>query len=121
MEGRKKKFIKELMERPRLRRESGLYVVDGPKMCGELPAELVEELYVSEELTGSHHLDEKLKTLMAQKGFETVSAKEMKQISDTVTPQGIIAVVRQRRPRGLSRFLKQGLGDEEACRISGFE
>lgn len=121
MEGRKKKFIKELMEKPRLRRESGLYVVDGPKMCGEVPAELVEELYVSEELIGSPHLDEKLKTLMAQKGFETVSAKEMKQISDTVTPQGIIAVVRQQRPKGLSGLLKEASADRKSGLILGLE
>ena len=92
------------MEKPRLRRESGLYVIDGPKMCGEIPPELIEELYVSETLLSSGHAGE-LKPLL-DRGFETVTEKEMKQLSDTVTPQGIIALVRQRRPKGLSELLE---------------
>ena len=63
MDGRKKKFIKELLEKPRLRRESGLYVVDGPKMCAEIPEELIEEIYVSETFL-SQETDEALSMLI---------------------------------------------------------
>ena len=58
MDGRKKKFIKELLEKPRARRSSGLFIVDGPKMCAEIPPEQVEEIYVSEGLLASEHAGE---------------------------------------------------------------
>ena len=105
MEGRKKKFIKELMEKPSLRRESGLYVVDGPKMCVEIPVELLEEVFVSEVLLSSAEQMERLSPLLSRKGYETVTEREMKQISDTVTPQGVLALVRQKRPRGIGDIL----------------
>ncbi len=103
-DGRRKKFIKELLTKAKTRREQGLYVVDGPKMCAELSRDDVESVYVTEEFFASNqaHMCEKL---LSECGYETVSASDMKQMSDTVTPQGILVVARQRRVKGLSGFL----------------
>lgn len=104
MEGRKKKFIKELMVKPKLRRESGLYLVDGPKMACEIPAEDVEEVYVTSDFLRSPHAAF-CQSLLAHTGYTEITESEMKQISDTVTPQGVLIVARQKRLRGLSALL----------------
>ncbi len=102
MEAKKRKFIKELSEKPRLRRESGLYIVDGPKMCGEIPGELIEELYVSENfLKRSEETGSSLPAFLTRRRYELISESEMKKLSDTVTPQGVLAVVRQKRQRDI--------------------
>lgn len=103
-DGRRKKFIKELLTKAKTRREQGLYVVDGPKMCAELSRDDVESVYVTEEFFASNqaYMCEKL---LSECGYETVSASDMKQMSDTVTPQGILVVARHRRVKGLSGFL----------------
>ena len=120
MDGRKKKFIKELLEKPRARRSSGLFIVDGPKMCAEIPPEQVEEIYVSEGLLASEHAGE-LSELLGARGFEVISDRDMKQISDTVTPQGIIALVRQRRTKGLGEILESIAGSGASGLIVGLE
>lgn len=99
-DGRKKKFIKELQEKSRVRKESGLFTVDGPKMCREVPVELVREVYVTESFLKSSHA-EICSDLLKYKGFETVTDSDMKQISDTVTPQGILVVAEQIKTKGI--------------------
>ena len=104
-EGRKKKFIKELLQKPKTRRESGLYVVDGAKMCGELPPEEAEEVFVTGEFLSSRYAAS-CEGLLRACGYELVTEQEMKQMSDTVTPQGILAVARQKRVKGLGALLE---------------
>ena len=106
-EGRKRKFIKELQAKAKLRRESGLYVVDGVRMCAELPAEEAEELFVTPEFLASEHAGS-CDALLRSCGYELVSAQEMKQMSDTVTPQGILALARQKKIRGIREILEAG-------------
>lgn len=108
-EGRKKKFIKELLQKPKTRRESGLYVVDGAKMCGELPPEEAEEVFVTGEFLSSRYAAS-CEGLLRACGYELVTEQEMKQMSDTVTPQGILAVARQKRVKGLGALL-EGSGE----------
>ncbi len=105
MEGRKRKFILELQKKARLRRETGLYVIDGPKMAGEIPAEEAEEIYVTRDFLNSPHAAG-CEGLLKAKGFTVVTDTEMKQMSDTVTPQGILAVVCQRKIRGMKALLE---------------
>ena len=105
MEGRKRKFILELQKKSRLRRETGLYVIDGPKMAGEIPSDEAEEIYVTREFLNSPHAAG-CECLLKARGFTVVTDTEMKQMSDTVTPQGILAVVRQRRIHGLKALLE---------------
>ena len=93
MDGRKRKFILELQKKSRLRRESGLYVIDGPKMAKEVPAAIVEEICVTKEFMNSAHMADCSK-LLQETGFTVISESEMRQISDTVSPQGILVVAR---------------------------
>lgn len=104
-DGRKKKFIKELQEKSRIRRESGLFTVDGPKMCGEVPEELVREIYVTRDFLQSPHI-RTCEKLLKNNTFEIVTGSEMKQMSDTVTPQGILIVAEQMKIRGIRDLLK---------------
>lgn len=104
MEAKKKKFIKELLTKPRARRESGLYIVDGPKMCSEINKSEIDDIFVTKEFLESEHAIS-CKVLLESSNYEIVSTADMKQLSDTVTPQGIIAVVRQKRNLDLSEIV----------------
>ena len=111
IEGRKKKFIKELGAKRKVREESGLYLVDGPKMCSEIPDGLVSEIYVTEEFLSSPHAA-LCAGLLRENGYNIITESEMKQISDTVTPQGILCLVRQQKVKGL-RALIDACGTEK--------
>lgn len=84
--------VANLVKKARARREEHLYVVEGLRMCRELSPEQTEILYLSESF-----LKEKEHREMT-KGFawEAVSDQVMKVMADTQTPQGILALVRQR-------------------------
>ncbi len=103
MDGRTKKFILELQKKPRIRRESGLYVIDGPKMAGEVDPEEAEEIYVTREFLASPQAESV--PLLKEGRCALVTEQEMKQISDTVTPQGILILARQRRLKGMQALL----------------
>lgn len=109
IDGRQKKFIRELAEKSKVRRESGLFVTDGPKMCAEIPDELVSEVYVTESFMKSPHAADCAK-LLRDHGYRTVTEADMKQMSDTVTPQGILCVARQRAQKGV-RGLMEAAGN----------
>ncbi|MCM1266924.1 MAG: RNA methyltransferase [Bacteroidales bacterium] len=90
------KSIKEtaaLLAKKKERDRRGLFVVEGVKLFGEAPAERIEQVYVAEsakrQLTEQY--GEKLKALPC----ETVSDEVFAKLSDTVTPQGILCLVRQ--------------------------
>ncbi len=100
MDGRNKKFIIDLQKKPRTRRESGLYVVDGPKMAGELNKADVEEVFVTRTFLNSAH-DAGCESLLRSVSYTVVQDSEMKQISDTVTPQGILVIAKQKKTRGV--------------------
>ena len=96
MDNRKKKFIRELCARGRARRESGLFVVDGPKMCSEVPLEIVKEVYVTKDFLASAYYPV-CSGLLQKNRYEVVSASDMEKMSDTVTPQGILVVAEQKK------------------------
>lgn len=108
-DGRKKKFIKELQEKSRVRRESGLFTVDGPKMCSEVPENLVREIYVTESFLKSSHVNV-CEKLLKNNSYETVTDSEMKQMSDTVTPQGILLVAEQIKTKSIRNLTESGDG-----------
>lgn len=95
------KNLSALIKKAKERKNQGLFVVEGPRMCLEAPFSWVDAIYVSE----SFHMDSKewelLKEYMAaaqKEGitirYEMVSDSVFKAISDTQTPQGILAVVK---------------------------
>lgn len=85
------KNIVALQSKSKSRKEQGVFLVEGPKMVSEIPEGLLKELYVSEEFKA----DGQYKELLKNKKYELVSGKVFREISDTQTPQGILAVVCQ--------------------------
>ena len=84
------KNIIQLKEKSRVRKQKKQYVVEGLKMFSEVPKEDLRGVYVSE-----HFLKENEGKLQGV-NFQTVSDSVFKKISDTVTPQGVLAVVAQK-------------------------
>lgn len=82
------KKIQKLKKTAKYRREEGLFVVEGWKMTEEaLNRQLVKNLYVAAEA------EEKFKERLKSVPYEVLSDKLFRELSDTVTPQGILAVV----------------------------
>jgi len=85
------------------RRETGRFLLEGPQAVGEALAdrpELVEELYAVEALLERH-------PAIAAAGPELVSERVLAAMSDTVQPQGVVAVARQ-FPTPLEEFVATG-------------
>ncbi len=106
MDGRNKKFIAELQKKASVRRSSGLYTIDGPKMAGELDPADAEAVYVTRGFLASQHAED-CRQLLENVPYELIQDSEMKQISDTVTPQGILVLARQRRIKGIRAITEQ--------------
>lgn len=100
------KRVISLRNRSRARREEGMYVVEGMRMCRELLPEDVDCLYVTE----SFARDGANRPWLGKLRFETVTDVVMNVMADTQTPQGVLAVARQKK-YGLDDILKcQGGG-----------
>ncbi|MCB6611320.1 RNA methyltransferase [[Clostridium] symbiosum] len=85
--------VSSLVKKAKARREQGLFIVEGAKMFSELPKEKLKETYVSESFLRQH--GEKAAALLRGIHYEEVSDDVMKYMSDTQTPQGILAVAEQ--------------------------
>ncbi len=84
--------VANLAKKPRARREEGLYVAEGARICRELKPEDTEIIYVTERFLE----DEAHKAMLKRYRWETVSEPVMKVMADTQTPQGILALVKQK-------------------------
>lgn len=84
--------VANLAKKAKKRQEEGLYVVEGIRMIRELLPEQTEILYVSESFLAQGDHSRMLKDF----SWETVSDPVMKVMADTQTPQGILALVRQK-------------------------
>ncbi len=84
------KEIVQLQKKSKARNQAGVFIVEGIRMVQEIPADRVEKLYVTEEFY------KKYKDALP-KGCkpELVSDVVFAYMSDTKTPQGVLAVVRQ--------------------------
>ena len=85
--------VSALAKKAKIRREQGLFILEGAKMFAELPKDRLKETYVSESFLRQH--GEKASELLQGICFEEVSDDVMKYMSDTQTPQGILAVAAQ--------------------------
>lgn len=92
------KHIQQLMKKAKARRESGIFVVEGMKMFREAPVDRIEKVYASTSFLESGDNW----AVLEEKGFgsespdmEEVDDKVFRSLSDTVTPQGILCLVRQ--------------------------
>jgi len=80
------KKVAKLMASSRFRKENELMVLEGERLCFE--AEIIEELYYTK-----NGYNEEL--ISRAKFYDEVSNEVFKKLADTITPQGVIAVVKR--------------------------
>lgn len=101
------KELVRLMKKSRARDEEGVFLVEGPRMAGELTADEVwrrriRKIYVSETYAVKRPGEiEKLREVCP---LELLADPVFAHVSDTKTPQGILAVVK-RREYGLEEII----------------
>lgn len=88
----KVKHIVRLQKKASARQEENCFLVEGVKMAQELPLERLVLAYVSESFAARPEQESLCRRLQA----ETVADHVLAAMSDTRTPQGILAVVRRR-------------------------
>lgn len=87
----KVKQVMNLTKKAKARREAGLFAAEGLRMFKELPRDRIESLFVSESFL---KIPEN-KRLIGSLPCEEVSDDVFKTMSDTTTPQGVLALVKQ--------------------------
>lgn len=93
------KRLINLKNKSSARRKEGVFIAEGIKMYRETPKDRIEAIYIEEKFSELYEKD-------IDEEYTVVSENVFKQISDTVTPQGIIAVVRQKE-NDLKNILKK--------------
>lgn len=94
------KKIQQLLKKSKVRREEGLFIAEGLKMFREAPADGLEKVYLS----GAFAEKGIWKEILREKGLEkeereiieVVEDKVFKTLSDTVTPQGVLCLIKMR-------------------------
>ena len=83
------KTIQNLIKKSKYRKEEKLFIIEGTRLFKETPKERIKEIYVSE------NAEKSLETELKGMKYEVISDNIFASISDTKTPQGIMAVVKQ--------------------------
>lgn len=86
------KRIYNLQHKTKVRKQEEAYIVEGYKMIQEAPIERVNEIYVTEVFLNKH---ESFINSYSNIKVEVVSEAVFKHISTSVTPQGILANIKQ--------------------------
>jgi TrmH family RNA methyltransferase len=85
------KYIEQLKNKSKIRERDDVFLVEGLKMFREIPKNRLCRAYVSESFLD----DAKKSGILSGIPYEVVLDRVFAQMSDTKTPQGILAVVRQ--------------------------
>lgn len=88
----KVKNIIKLQQKAKARREQACFIVEGARMAEEVPPDRLIHAYASESFAAR----EENRQLCDRLRAELVADRVMEAMSDTRTPQGILAVVRRR-------------------------
>lgn len=83
------KNIAKLKKSAKARKEQESFLVEGPRMFFEVPVDQLKEVYVTGEF------EKKYGERLSGYSYELISDQVCRHISDTKTPQGVLAVVRQ--------------------------
>ena len=85
------KYVNALMKKTKARREEGLFVAEGARLFAEIPVRMIHSVYLSESYAkaAAGELPEGIQQVLV------VSDDVFRAMSDTQTPQGILALVRQ--------------------------
>lgn len=86
------KFVNALVKKAKTRREEDLFVAEGLRMCSEIPRDRIRTLYISESFKKSPDC---AAMTAGVKQVEIVADDVFRALSDTQTPQGVLALVRQ--------------------------
>lgn len=97
------KMLKQLFAKAKLRREEDVFLTEGPRMAAEVPEERIRSVYCSESFAKDPEYREILERLQP----EVIADSLFRSISDTVAPQGILAVVR-RKPYSVEEIAASG-------------
>ncbi len=97
----KVKQVMNLIKKAKARNESGLFVAEGLRIFKEIPREQIDSIFVSE----SFLKEEERKHLIGGMKYEVLTDEVFQVMSDTKTPQGILALVKQHAytPEDLTR------------------
>lgn len=87
------KNIQALQKKAKERKKQSVFVAEGPRMCFESPRDLIQKIYVSESFSEETRYSTQLKEFIDC--IELVSDQVFKCISQTQTPQGVLAVIKQ--------------------------
>lgn len=91
------KYVSDLLSKAKFRRKEGKFVAEGIKMFLEAPMDMICEVFVSQQLLSSEGVSNKeLRSKLENVRYETVADDVFKKMSDTVTPQGVITVLKFR-------------------------
>lgn len=101
------KEVIKLNNKARARKDAGVFLVEGIRMLREVPFDLLKEVYMTQDFFDKHGDEpvlERLKTYLDRPArlagddiFVTLVSDEcMQKICDTVTPQGVICVIKRR-------------------------
>ncbi len=86
------KYVNALIKKAKMRREENLFVAEGLRMCEEIPKDRIRALYVSESFWRGKHFS-RLAEGIGQ--IEVVTDTVFEALSDTRTPQGVLALAEQ--------------------------
>ncbi len=86
------KYVNALVKKAKTRREEDLFVAEGLRMCQEIPKERIHTLYISESFQKNKECRELTEGV---RRVEVVADEVFKALSDTQSPQGILALVKQ--------------------------
>ena len=81
------------VQKAKERRKDHIFVVEGPKMFEEAPADRIYKVYATKSFCDKHTTDV-MGTKLKETGFEVVSDEVLAKMSDTKTPQGILCLVK---------------------------
>ncbi len=93
------KEVIQLVQKAKVRKERGLFVVEGVKMFLEAPVERIEQVYISESFAKQMPAVCQEKLACLHMSHETVTDVIFEKMSDTKTPQGILCVLKQQSYR----------------------
>ena len=102
--------VRKLIESAKERKDRKLFVVEGKRLVLEAPSAWVEQVFLSESFYSFGKTD-----LRGFKNIEVVSDTVFKSISNTVHPQGILAVVR--KPEYVLKGLQDAVQKEGSCTL----
>lgn len=90
------KHVINLLNKAKYRRECKMFVVEGSKMVFEAPADMIDKIFVSESYMAGCKKNSLEADKLSGTNAEVVSDNVFKQMSDTKTPQGILATVKMK-------------------------